>query len=74
MVLLGRQIGEIPLYIRRFSTCGPQRRPGGGPGEPVRSPVYLFWLQKSLRDQLFELFLFSRAKFENQLGKKGVVR
>ena len=33
-----------------------------------------FWSQKSVREQLFTIFTFLIAKFENQLGKKGVVR
>ena len=66
------------LYIRRFSTCGPQMTPGGGPGEPGESlrgaRGMIFGLRKAFGNNFLDFFAFFRAKFENQLGKKGVVR
>ena len=33
-----------------------------------------FWIQESVGRNFFHFFAFLRVKFENQLGKKGVVR
>ena len=78
MVPLARQIGEIPSYILRFSICGPQRTPGGGPGEPGESlrgaRGMIFGLRKAFGSNFLHFFAFLKAKFENQLGKKGVAR
>ena len=78
VVPLAPRIGEIPLDIRRFSTCGPQRTPGGGPGEPGESlrgaRGVIFGFRQAFGSNFLHCFAFLRAKFENQLGKKGVVR
>ena len=64
----------LPVRFRVW----PAKEARGGPGEPGQSlrgaRGMIFGLRKAFGNNFLHFFAFLRAKFENQLGKKGVAR